>query len=59
MIGEFLSGAVARDVKKAFAGLVLWNARTGADLKAVFETLERVLVSRSGWRTAKDILKCF
>jgi hypothetical protein len=59
MIGEFLSGAVARDVKKAFADLVLWNARTGADLKAVFERLERVLVSRSGWRTAKDILKCF
>ena len=55
------SGAVARDVKKAFVGLVLWNALTAGaeELKAVFEVWARMPVRRIGWRTVKAMLKCF
>lgn len=35
-------GAVARDVKKLFAGLLWWKARDAPDLKADFEAMEKV-----------------
>jgi hypothetical protein len=55
-MGEFLIELAVREVKMPFAGGEWWNARTGADLKAVFETVARVAVSRNGWRTVKDML---
>jgi hypothetical protein len=51
-----LDEAVFRDVKKFAAGLLLWNDRTGADLKADFEATARVEVSLNGCRIVNAIL---
>lgn len=58
-MGFCFSGVAARDVKKAFVGLVLWNALTAGveDLKAVFEVWARTPVRRIGWRSVKAMLK--
>jgi hypothetical protein len=50
---------VALEVKKFEAGFELWKARTGADLKAVFEAPTSVAESRNGWRMENAILRCF
>jgi hypothetical protein len=49
-------GVVARAVKKLLAGLLLWKAREGTDLKAVRDATERVEVSLNGCRRVKAIL---
>lgn len=49
-------GVVVRDVKKFAAGLELWNDRTGADLKAVFEAPARADVILNGCRIVNAIL---
>ncbi len=41
-------GLVVREVKKVFAGLLLWKARAGTDLKADFDARETVEVSLNG-----------
>lgn len=50
-----VTGVVDRDVKKFAAGLLLWNDRTGADLKAVFEAPTSTDVSLNGCRTVNAI----
>jgi hypothetical protein len=49
-------GVVVRDVKKFAAGRLLWNARTGADLKADFEATAKAEVSFNGCRIANAML---
>lgn len=51
-----VTGVVDRDVKKFAAGLLLWNDRTGADLKAVFEAPTSAEVSFRGCRIVKAML---
>jgi hypothetical protein len=51
-----LDEAVFRDVNKFDVGLLLWNDRTGADLKADFEATARVEVSLNGCRIVNAIL---
>jgi hypothetical protein len=51
-----LAWVVALEVKKLLIGLLLWKARTGADLKADFETTEMVEVSLKGCRSVKAII---
>jgi hypothetical protein len=52
-----LAWVVALEVKKLLIGLLLWNARAGADLKADLETTEIVEVSLKGCRSVKAILE--
>lgn len=46
-----LVGVDVRDVKKFAAGLLVWNDRTGADLKADFEAAAKAEVNFSDCRT--------
>ena len=48
--------AAVRDEKKFDAGLLLWNDRTGADLKAPFDTAAIEVPSRNDCRIVNSIL---
>jgi hypothetical protein len=53
---KVLDCAAALEVKKLATGLAWWKDRTGADLKADFEIVDMLAVSRKGCRKVKAIL---
>lgn len=57
-LDRMLVGVVVRYVKNFAAGLLLWNCRTGADLKAVLEAPSSAEESFIGCRIVNAILLC-